>query len=148
MNQPDISVERLTLFSEADAAGIGRLMPFLSEDLNGDPIKEELLRAIIDSPYHEQLVARMDGKIVGTATMNLLMGPAVDKEGYLEDFVSDPSVRQGIGDRLWGMMEEWCNERGIDFSFTSRPSRVKAHSFYEKHGAVVRDTTAFHVPLK
>jgi GNAT superfamily N-acetyltransferase len=149
MNQLDVSVERLTEFSEADAVGIGRLMPFLSENISGEAMDEGLLKAIIDSPYHDQLVARLNGIIVGAATMNLLMGPGASREGYLEDFVTDPEVgRRGVGDKLWQGMLDWCTEHDVNFSFTSRPSREAAHSFYEKHGAVVRDTTAFGVQVK
>jgi GNAT superfamily N-acetyltransferase len=148
MTQTDVIVERLTEYSEVDAAGIGRLMPFLSERLSGNPVDEALLRAIISSPYHEQLVARLNGTIVGVATMNLLMGPGANREGYLEDFVTDPDVRgQGIGGKVWNSMIEWCLEYGVDFSFTSRATRDAAHSFYLNHGAEIRDTTAFHVSV-
>ncbi|MGF7228578.1 MAG: GNAT family N-acetyltransferase [Candidatus Saccharibacteria bacterium] len=148
MSNPEIAVERLTEYSEDDAAGIGRLMPFLSERLSDEPVDEDLLRAIIGSPYHDQLVARLDGLIVGAATMNLLMGPGVCKQGYLEDFVTDPEVRgRGIGDKVWQGMLDWCTERGVDFRFTSRPNRQEAHRFYVKHGAETRETTVFHVPV-
>jgi len=150
MSQPDVSVERLTEYSEADAAGIGRLRPFLDEALSGDPVREDLLRKIIDSPEHAQLVARLDGVIVGTATMNLLVGALSDQKGDLEDFVTDPEVQgRGIGDKVWQAMLDWTREQeGKSLTFTSRPSREKAHRFYEKHGAEIRDTTVFQVPLK
>ncbi|MFO0882489.1 MAG: GNAT family N-acetyltransferase [Candidatus Saccharimonadales bacterium] len=149
MSDPEVKVERLQEYSEADAAGIGRLMPYLSERLSNEPVAEDLLRAIIDSPYHDQLVARLNGLIVGAATMNLLMGPGVNKQGYLEDFVTDPEVRGvGIGDKVWQAMVTWCQEQDIDFTFTSHPAREAAHRFYIKHGAEVRDTTVFRVPTK
>lgn len=146
MANPEVSVERLTEYSFEDAAGIGRLMPFLSERLSSDPIPEDLLREIIDSPHHEQLVARLDSRIVGAATLSLLMGPAAGRAGYLEDFVTDPELRgRGIGDTLWTEMMQWCDEHGIGLEFTSKPSRQAAHRFYLSHGAVVRDTTVFRV---
>lgn len=145
MSKPDVIVERLEAYSEADAAGIGRLMPFLSERLSDEPMAEDVLRAIVESPNHDQLVARLDGLIVGAATMNLLMGPGVNKQGYLEDFVTDPQFRgQGIGDRVWQAMIDWCKEQDIDFSFTSNPSREEAHRFYLNHGAEIRETSVFH----
>jgi GNAT superfamily N-acetyltransferase len=146
MSEFNIEVQRLSEYTEADAVGIGRLMPFLSERLSGDPVSEERLKAIVDSPYHEQLVARLDGRIVGAATMNLLMGPGMDKEGHLEDFVTDPEVRgRGVGDKVWREMLAWCRENGVNLSFTSKPSRELAHRFYKNHGAEVRDTTVFRV---
>lgn len=146
MTNPEVSVERLTEYSFEDAAGIGRLMPFLSERLSPDPIPEDLLREIINSPHHEQLVARLDSLIVGAATLSILMGPAAGTVGYLEDFVTDSELRgRGIGDRVWNEMMKWCNERGVGLEFTSKPSRKAAHSFYLSHGAMIRDTTVFRV---
>lgn len=150
MRSSDVTVERLSAFSDADAAGIGRLMPHLHESFSGAPMDTALLQAIIDSPYHEQLVARLsDGTIIGAATLNILMGPGVNKEGYLEDFVVDPKLRgQGIGDEIWQEMLAWCRERAVDLGFTSNPSRVSAQRFYQKHGAQIRKTTVFHVSVE
>jgi GNAT superfamily N-acetyltransferase len=149
MSEPEVIVERLQEYCEADAMGIGRLMPFLSERLRGEPMAEDLLRAIIDSPHHDQLVARLNGLIVGAATMNLLMGPGAIRQGYLEDFVTDPQVRgMGIGDRVWQAMVDWCKEQNIDFTFTSHPGREAAYGFYLNHGAEIRNTAVFHVPVE
>jgi len=146
MSIDNVAVEALTVYHDADAAGLGRLMPFLSERLSDAPVDEALLRAIIESPYHDQLVARLDGRIVGAASLSLLMGPGVGRQGYLEDFVTDPSVRgQGVGDKIWQAMLGWCREREVALEFTSHPSRVAAHRFYGRQGAAVRDTTVFHV---
>lgn len=148
MSNLDVIVEILTEYSEPDAVGIGRLMPFLNDKLSDEPMAEELLRMIIDSPHHDQLVAKLDGTIVGAATVNLLLGPGVKGQGYLEDFVVDPEVRGlGIGDKLWQAIIDWCREHGVDLGFTSNPARIAAHLFYNSHGAEVRDTTVFHVSV-
>jgi len=148
MNEPEVQIERLADYSAADAAGLGRLMPFLSERLSGDPVDEQLLQDIINSPYHDQLIARLEGRIVGAATLNLLLGPAVGRAGYLEDFVTDPEVRgRGVADKIWQEMLGWCRERGVSLEFTSHPKRVAAHRFYARQGAEIRETTVFHVPL-
>lgn len=144
MPSSEITIEHLTKYSDEDAAGIGRLMPFLSEKLNDSPIPKDLLTDIISSPYHEQLVARINGVIVGTATLNMLMGPAAGRVGYLEDFVTDPEARgKGVGSKLWDAMVEWCNEHQVVLEFTSKPTRIDAHRFYLSRGAVIRDTTVF-----
>ena len=146
MSISEPTVERLREYHPDDAAGIGRLMPFLNDRLSGEPMDEDLLKAIVDSPYHEQLVARLDGRIVGAATMNILMGPGAKKEGYLEDFVTDPELRGlGIGEKIWQEMMQWCKEQGIALTFTSHPSREEAHRFYLKHGAEIRETTVFKI---
>ena len=149
MIHTEVIVERLTSYSSQDAAGIGRLMPFLSASKSGDPIPKELLSEIIHSPYHEQLIARLGTKIVGTATLNMLMGPAVHKAGYLEDFVTDPGVREkGVGSKIWDEMLVWCKDNGVGLEFTSRSSREAAHRFYLAKGAEIRDTTVFHVDVQ
>ncbi|HUD07383.1 MAG TPA: GNAT family N-acetyltransferase [Candidatus Saccharimonadales bacterium] len=146
MSDPELVVERLSEYSPEAAADLGRLMPHLSERMGSEPISEELLRAIIDSPHHEQIVARLDGVVVGAATMSLIMGPCAGRKGELEDFVTSPEVRgHGIGDKIWQEMLKWCQEQGINFGFTSRPSREAAHRFYKDHRATVRDTTVFQV---
>ncbi len=109
---------------------------------------EALLMEIISSPYHEQLVARLDAKIVGAATLNLLMGPAVQRMGYLEDFVTDPKIRLGVGDKIWHEISLWCQQNDINLSFTSSPDRLKAHEFYLSHGATVRNTTVFKMAFR
>ena len=151
MNESDVIIERLEQYSAEDAAGIGRLMPFLSQELGGEPIPEELLTEIINSPYHEQLIARLDSRIVGSATLNILMGPAVHKAGYLEDFVVDSEIRgHGIGGKLWEEMMTWCEEYGVSLNFTSHSGRTDAHRFYLARNAQIRDTTVFQVasPVK
>jgi len=149
MNQHGISIERLTAYSQKDAIDIGRLMPFLSQRMNDKPIDQKLLTQIIESPYHEQIVARLNGKIVGAATLSIIMGPAVGKQARLEGFVTDPEIRgRGIGSRIWDEILLWCNERDIDLEFTSNPSRAAAHRFYLTRGAEIRDTTTFHVRTK
>lgn len=148
MSNPDITVERLTEYTKFDAVGIGRLMPFLNDKLTSEPMAEDLLRRIIESPDHDQLVAKLDGIIVGAATVNLLLGAGMKMQGYLEDFVVDPEARgRGIGDKLWQAIIDWCREHGVDLGFTSNPARVAAHRFYDSHGAEVRDTTVFHVSV-
>jgi len=146
MSIPEVAVERLKTYSPEDAIGIGRLMPFLSERKGTQPVSEGLLTEIINSPYHEQLVARLDSIIVGAATLNILMGPAAGRAGYLEDFVTDPAVQgRGIGTRVWEEMMVWCKEHDISLEFTSKSSREEAHRFYLSHGATIRDTVVFHI---
>ncbi len=149
LNTNEVQVERLITYNPTDAVGIGRLMPYLDERLSEEPMDSKLLQAIISSPYHEQLVARIDGIIVGAATMNLLLGPAVGRMGYLEDFVVDGSIQsRGVGASIWNEMVDWCREWGVDLSFTSNPNRSMAHRFYLKRGAEIRPTTSFIVPIK
>ena len=141
---PEVTVERLTSYSQKDAIQIGKLMPQLSQDFTDAPIDEALLREIIESPYHEQLVARTTEGIVGVASLTIIMGVGMQKKGWLEDFVTDQeSGIRGVGQLLWDEMLAWAEQHSIDLSFTSRPSRIAAHAFYKKNGALIRDTNVF-----
>lgn len=140
-------VKHLTEYSEEVAEGLGRLMPDLSQRLTDDPVDEERLRQIIESPDKDQFVARLHGRIVGAATLNLIVG-LVGRKAWLEDFVvsSDESIRgQGVGFAIWRELMKWCAERGVDLEFTSSDKREKAHAFYFRQGAIVRPTTVFRV---
>jgi GNAT superfamily N-acetyltransferase len=144
----DVHVERLQEYTPEDAAGIGRLMPFLSDKFSGEPIDQELLETIINSPYHDQIVARLEGRIVGAATLSLVIGAAAGRKGYLEDFIADPAIQQqGVGTKIWQELLTWCKEREVDLSFTSHPSRKPAHDFYRSR-AKIYDTTVFKVDVK
>jgi hypothetical protein len=130
MSELRIGVTRLDEYNPEDAVGIGRLMPFLSGRLSGEPMAEALLKEIIASPHHEQFVARLEGIIVGAATLSILMGPAVNKEGYLSDFVADPNIKGArIGHKIWEEMISWCEGHNIDLAFTSRSTRKKLINF-------------------
>lgn len=148
MNQPPspYRVEALNSYSESDAAQIGKLLASLSDKFDGSPISGQLLRNIIDSPYHEQLIARSsEGVVVGAATLNIIMGAGIGRKAWLDDFVVDPSLQgSGVGSLMWDAMIEWCKLHNIAMlSFTSNPKRVAAHRFYLKRGAEIYETDYF-----
>lgn len=146
--EKDLKIERLDEYSDEMAAAIGRLMPFLSENASEEPIPEERLRAIIDSPDREQLLAVLEGKVVGSAVLDIIVGD-LGETAWLEDFVTDPEVRgKGVGHQMWLEMLDWCREHGLGLmDFQSRYSRDDAHAFYRDHGARIRDTAAFRMRI-
>lgn len=89
-----ISVERLQTYSPEDATGIGRLRPFLKDNGTDEPVDDQILRRIIDSPDRDQLVARdvNQNRIIGAATLNIIVGSIAGRKGWLEDFVTDPTT--------------------------------------------------------
>jgi len=144
----DLIIERLDKFNIDDAKGIGKLMPFLSQRLSDKPMSTEILKAIIESPNQVQIVARLGDEIVGTATLSLILGPAVMKSAYLSDFVTNPNIRgNGVGGKIWDEMIAWCKEQNANLTFTSKAKREDAHRFYINHGAEVHDTVVFKVNL-
>ncbi|MDB5184012.1 MAG: putative acetyltransferase [Candidatus Saccharibacteria bacterium] len=143
--ESDLAVERLRSYSPQDAAEIGQLLHILSPKFPNAPPSDDLLRAIIDSPLCEQLVARLDGKIVGIATLSTTVGVGVGHKAYLEDFVVNPVLQgHGVGTAIWNEITIWCREKNIKLHFTSNAKREEAHRFYLKHGANVYDTVVFN----
>lgn len=141
-----ISVERLEVYSYDDAVDLGKLRPYLSRGASDHPVSEANLQGIIDSPHHEQLAARIEGsrRIVGAATLSIIAGPLIGNKGWLEEFVTDPTIGiKGIGQAIWREMGIWCIENGVELEFTSRPEREAAHHFYRKQNAIVYPTTVF-----
>ena len=101
---------------------------------------------LISSPYHDMLIALDDNdKIIGIATLSIHMGPIIRKNAYLEDFVTDSTVRgQGIGSALWAAMLDWAKEKGCyNLEFTCGAGREASQQFYKNHGATVYDTNFF-----
>ncbi len=143
---PDLTIEPLTVYSAADAAAIGALLPYLSDAFSNSPASRQTLIDIIGSPYHEQLVARdASGTIIGIATVSITFGAAVGRNAWLEDFVIDQNTQgMGVGGKLWDAVIEWCHEKSAHkLGFTSRASRTAAQAFYLKRGAIIRDTNYF-----
>lgn len=101
---------------------------------------------LISSPYHDMLIALDNNdKIIGIATLSIHMGPIIRKNAYLEDFVTDSTVRgQGIGSALWAAMLDWAKEKGChNLEFTCGTGREASQQFYKNHGATVYDTNFF-----
>ena len=101
-----------------------------------------MLAAIIDSPDRDLFVARVNGKIVGSAVMNLISFTS-GKKAWLEDFVvsSDESIRDtGVGYALWQEIVVWSSVRKAPLEFTSAATRKKAHEFYHRQGAFIKET--------
>lgn len=147
MNQPDTSfvVAELTHYSDQDAVDIGALLPHLSDKFDGQTIPKELLANIVSSPFHAQFVVRSNDKVIGIATVSVILGAGSGHSAWLEDFVVSPQARgTGAASALWDAMIDWCEEKQVkSLNFTSRSSRKAAHRFYEKHGAAIRDTSVF-----
>ena len=147
---PTYTIETLSQYTEHDARAMGHLLTSLSDTFDGSPISEQTLRNIIESPFHDQLVARDEtGTIIGMLTVSITIGAGVHRGAWLEDFVVDRSTQgTGVGSKLWDVLLEWCRSHDAHkLDFTSRPTKVAAQQFYLKRGAVVRDTNYFRVTI-
>ncbi len=140
----DLIVAPATSISDEDVVDISRLLSDLTDNRQ-IAVDQELLRQIIDSEHHVLLLARLSGRVVGMATLGLLLGPSVGRKIYLDDFVTDPTIRgKGVGSKLWEAMLDWGRQHGADkLEFTSHSSRQAAHAFYVAKGATIRNTEVF-----
>ncbi len=146
-----MKIERLTKYNKETANRIRELLIQLSRSgKDRGEIPEEWFNDLINSNNHDMLLALDDdNRIVGIATLSIIMGPIVRKAAYLEDFITDSSVRgQGIGGKLWEAMLGWAKEKGCtELCFTSGHGREAAQEFYKNKGAEIYDTNYFRKSL-
>ena len=143
-------VKPLDKYTPEIAARVRELLIQLSRSgKDKGEIPEEWFNDIINSPWHDLLVAEEDGKILGIASVSVTMGPGIRKNAYLEDFVTDAEVRgKGVGTAIWNAYEAWAKEKGCkNLEFTCGHGREKSQEFYKHHGAEVYDTNFFRKAL-
>jgi len=119
-----------------------RLVPQLSKTTV--PPDRAALDGIVSSPADTLLIARHEGKIVGTLTLVMFPIPT-GMRAWIEDVVVDESARgQGIGEALSLealSIAQAAGARTVDL--TSRPSRQAAGRLYEKVGFQLRETRVY-----
>ncbi len=146
-----MKITTLTKYDKPIADRVRELLIQLSRSgKDRGEIPEEWFKALIESNSHDMLLATNDdNKIIGIATLSIVMGPIVRKVAYLEDFVTDAEVRgQGVGSALWDAMLDWARDKGCtELCFTSGHGREAAQAFYLHKGAKIYDTNFFRLPL-
>ena len=147
-----MKIELLTEYDKETANRIRELLIQLSRSgKDRGEIPEAWFNDLIKSDSHDMLLAKDDaGSIIGIATLSIIMGPIVRRVAYLEDFVTDSTLRgQGVGSKLWNAMLDWAKEKHCtELNFTSGHGREAAQEFYKKRGAEVYDTNFFRLPLQ
>lgn len=141
-----MKITKLDKYTPEAADQIRKLLIQLSRSgKDRGEIPQEWFDELIASPYHDMLIAVEDNKIIGIATLSIHMGPIIRKNAYLEDFVTDQTVRgKGIGSALWDAMLDWAKEKGChNLEFTCGNGREASQQFYKNHGATIYDTNFF-----
>ena len=139
-------IKRLDTYSPETADRVRELLIQLSRSgKDKGEIPREWFEDIINSPWHDLLIAEEDDKIIGFACLSVTMGPGIRKNAYLEDFVVDSTIRgKGIGSALWQEMLNWAAEKGCKkLEFTCGNGRESAQEFYKNHGATIYETNFF-----
>ncbi|GIE83241.1 hypothetical protein Aph02nite_91910 [Actinoplanes philippinensis] len=121
-----------------------RLLPQLSR--SAPTLDAKALRRLIDWPGNHVLVARADGRIVGTLTLVTFPIPT-GLRAWIEDVVVDEEARGlGVGAALTTeavRLARTAGARTVDL--TSRPAREAANRLYERLGFKVRDSKVFRL---
>ena len=142
-----MKITKLDKYTPETADQIRKLLIQLSRSgKDRGEIPKEWFEELIASPYHDMLVAIDDNnQIIGIATLSIHIGPIIRKNAYLEDFVTDQTVRgKGIGSALWDAMLDWAKEKGChNLEFTCGNGREASQQFYKNHGATIYDTNFF-----
>jgi ribosomal protein S18 acetylase RimI-like enzyme len=145
-----IEIGPVTEYDPEVAAAMGRLRQQLSARHDGSAISREVIEELIESPYHDILIAADDGKVVGMTIVSIVMA-TLDRNVYMEDLVVDSECRgKGVGGKMLDAVKEWGRAHGcrrLEFTSSSREKKEGAKGFYESHGAEVRETNAFRAEL-
>lgn len=125
---------------------IGRILPQLSKSSPAPTTAE--IAEIIDSPASDLLVARVDGRIVGTLTLVIFRIPT-GMRAWIEDVVVDEAARgHGVGEALNRFALDVAKQRGCKtVDLTSRPSREAANRMYQRIGFQARETNVYRFDL-
>jgi ribosomal protein S18 acetylase RimI-like enzyme len=118
------------------------LIPQLSR--SSPPPTFDELDEIVRSPACDLLVARIDGRIVGTLTLVTFRIPTAVRS-WIEDVVVDDSARGcGVGEALNLFALDLARSKGArTVDLTSRPSREAANRLYQRIGFLPRETNVY-----
>ena len=136
------------VFREATAADLPAIVALLDDDdlsrgredasLPLDPRYLAAFEAISADPNQLQIVADLDGRVVGTMQLSFLAGIAFrgSWRGQIEAVRIARDLRgQGLGRQMIEWAVERCRERGCRMAqLTSKLDRIDAHRFYERMG--------------
>ena len=146
-----IEVGVMTEYDGDVAEQMGKLLLDLSKSWSGDAVEREKIEEIIESPWHDQILAFDGDRLVGMATVSVVMGAKIGKNEYLEDFVVSASCQgKGIGSLIWEYILDWGRKKGckrLEFTSSGKDKKSGAIAFYRKKGAEIRDTNFFRIEL-
>jgi len=123
------------------------LVPQLSSS-NQAPTREQL-QEIVNSPAVVLLMAREEGKLVGSLSLVVFRIPTAMR-AWIEDVVVDQGQRgKGIGEALTRAAIEHARGLGVKtVDLTSRPSREAANRLYQRVGFQLRQTNLYRYTIE
>lgn len=141
-----VTLEIATVADQELVDAMAQLLPQLSR--SSPPPTQAELAEMIDSPASDVLVARVEGRIVGTLTLVVFRIPT-GVRAWIEDVVVDDSARgHGVGDQLNRFALDIARAKGAKtVDLTSRPSREAANRLYQRIGFQPRQTNVYRFSL-
>lgn len=133
---------RIREYEKSDLDGVNLLLYEAFHRLKKNDISE-------DNNFHE-IVAEIDGRVVGYLLLTRVLNPIRNKYYYLIDYVC--VVRDfrgyGIGEKMMDYAEEYARHcGGMYLQLTCRWTRIEAHKLYAKCGFVKRESDIFRKEL-
>ncbi len=141
-----LTVEIAKVIDDNVVDAFGMLTHQLSS--SNPPPTHEQLQKIVASDATFLLLAKLEGRIVGSLTLALFQIPT-GLRAWIEDVVVDTSARgAGVGEALNMFAISEARKRGATtLDLTSRPSREAANRLYRRLGFVQRDTNVYRINL-
>ena len=137
-----ITIEELSEVTDEVVDAFAKLLPQLST--SAKPLDAAALRTVVSSPAVTVLLARDEGKIIGSLSLVVFRIPTAVR-AWVEDVVVDQAAgRKGTGTALVQEAVERAKAAGArTVDLTTRPARVAAGNLYEKVGFQQRDTRVY-----
>jgi ribosomal protein S18 acetylase RimI-like enzyme len=137
-----IGVEVLEQVTDEAVEAFGQLIPQVSR--SAKPLDAASLARLVSSPAVTVLIARGNGRIIGSLTLAMFPTPT-GLRAWIEDVVVDQSARgQGVGGLLTREALQRARDAGArTVDLTTRPSRQAAGRLYEREGFQQRDTRVY-----
>lgn len=142
MSEHEVSIDEAVTVDAELVEAFELLIPQLSR--SNPPPSAEALDAIVSAPDTVLLVARSEGRIVGSLTLAMFRIPT-GLRAWIEDVVVDDAARgRGVGAKLNLAAIERAREHGAStVDLTSRPSREAANRLYQRLGFERRETNVY-----
>ncbi len=137
-----VDIEVLNEVTDEVVEAFARLLPQLSS--SAPPLDAAALSAIVASGASTVLLARVNGRIVGTLTLAMFPIPTGIR-AWIEDVVTDEAARgQGVGHALTVAALAIARNAGArTVDLTTRPTREAAGRLYERIGFERRDSRLY-----
>jgi ribosomal protein S18 acetylase RimI-like enzyme len=141
-----IGIEVLDEVTDEVVEAFGQLLPQVSR--SAKPLDASALATIVASPAVTVLVARSEGRIIGSLTLAMFPVPS-GLRAWIEDVVVDNSARgQGVGNLLISEALRLAREaRARTVDLTTRPAREAAGRLYERAGFQQRETRVYRYAI-